>query len=145
MQYDLSNPLHKEQFKIRCNYLFSKGCIVELTEKKPKRTTQQNKCLHTLLGFFACETGNTLEYVKQNYYKKLVNPAIFTRRINDKFLGEMEVLRSSTDLDTAEMTTSIDRFRNWSASVAGIYLPAANEQQMLIYAQQEIERNKEFI
>lgn len=145
MQYDLSNPLHKEQFKIRCNYLFSKGCIVELTEKKPKRTTQQNKYLHTLLGFFACETGNTLEYVKQNYYKKLVNPAIFTRRINDKFLGEMEVLRSSTDLDTAEMTTSIDRFRNWSASVAGIYLPAANEQQMLIYAQQEIERNKEFI
>lgn len=145
MQYDLSNPLHKEQFKIRCNYLFSKGCIVELTEKKPKRTTQQNKYLHTLLGFFACETGNTLEYVKQNYYKKLVNPAIFTRRINDKFLGEMEVLRSSTDLDTAEMTTSIDRFRNWSASVAGIYLPAANEHQMLIYAQQEIQRNQEFI
>lgn len=145
MQYDLSNPLHKEQFKIRCNYLFSKGCIVELTEKKPKRTTQQNKYLHTLLGFFACETGNTLECVKQNYYKKLVNPAIFTRRINDKFLGEMEVLRSSTDLDTAEMTTSIDRFRNWSASVAGIYLPAANEHQMLIYAQQEIQRNQEFI
>lgn len=145
MQYDLSNPLHKEQFKIRCNYLFSKGCIVELTEKKPKRTTQQNKYLHTLLGFFACETGNTLEYVKQNYYKKLVNPAIFTRRINDKFLGEMEVLRSSTDLDTAEMTTSIDRFRNWSASVAGIYLPAANEHQMLIYAQREIQRNQEFI
>jgi hypothetical protein len=43
------------------------------------------------------------------------------------------------------MTLSIDRFRNWSASVAGIYLPAANEQQMLIYAQQEIERNNEFI
>lgn len=145
MQYDLSNPLHKEQFKMRCNYLFSKGCIVELTEKKPKRTTQQNKYLHTLLGFFACETGNTLEYVKQNYYKKLVNPAIFTRKINDKFLGEVEVLRSSTDLDTAEMTTSIDRFRNWSASVAGIYLPAANEHQMLIYAQQEIQRNQEFI
>ena len=145
MQYDLSNPLHKEQFKIRCNYLFSKGCIVELTEKKPKRTTQQNKYLHTLLGFFACETGNTLEYVKQNYYKKLVHPAIFTRKINDKFLGEVEVLRSSTDLDTAEMTLSIDRFRNWSASVAGIYLPAANEHQMLIYAQQEIQRNQEFI
>lgn len=145
MQYDLSNPLHKEQFKIRCNYLFSKGCIVELTEKKPKRTTQQNKYLHTLLGFFACETGNTLEYVKQNYYKKLVNPTIFTRKINDKFLGEVEVLRSSTDLDTAEMTLSIDRFRNWSASVAGIYLPAANEHQMLIYAQQEIQRNQEFI
>ena len=58
---------------------------------------------------------------------------------------EVTYLRSSAELTTGEMTLSIDRFRNWSASVAGIYLPAANEQQMLIYAQQEIERNKEFI
>ncbi len=58
---------------------------------------------------------------------------------------EVTYLRSSAELTTGEMTLSIDRFRNWSASVAGIYLPAANEQQMLIYAQQEIERNNEFI
>lgn len=58
---------------------------------------------------------------------------------------EVTYLRSSAELTTGEMTLSIDRFRNWSASVAGIYLPAANEQQALIYAQQEIERNKEFI
>ena len=58
---------------------------------------------------------------------------------------EVTYLRSSAELTTGEMTLSIDRFRNWSASVAGIYLPSANEQQMLIFAQQEIERNKEFI
>ena len=57
----------------------------------------------------------------------------------------MTYLRSSAELTTAEMSLSIDRFRNWSASVAGIYLPSANEQQMLVYAQQEIERNREFI
>lgn len=145
MQYDLSNLLHKEQFKMRCNYLFSKGCIVELTEKKPKRATQQNKYLHTLLGFFACETGNTLEYVKQNYYKKLVNPAIFTRKINDKFLGEVEVLRSSTDLDTAEMTTSIERFRNWASAECGVYLPSPDEERLLQLMEIEIDRNKTFI
>ena len=43
------------------------------------------------------------------------------------------------------MTLSIDRFRNWSAANAGIYLPAANEHQMLLYAQQEMERGKEFL
>lgn len=65
--------------------------------------------------------------------------------LSNKKGKEVTYLRSSAELTTGEMTLSIDRFRNWSASVAGIYLPAANEQQMLIYAQQEIERNKEFI
>ena len=55
------------------------------------------------------------------------------------------MLFRSAELSTGEMTISIDRFRNWSAAQAGIYLPAANEHQMLIYAQQEIESNKEFV
>ena len=122
-----------------------KGLYCGTDGKKPKRTTQQNKYLHTLLGFFACETGNTLEYVKQNYYKKLVNPAIFTRRINDKFLGEVEVLRSSTDLDTAEMTMSIERFRNWASAECGVYLPSPDEERLLQLMEIEIDRNKTFI
>ena len=43
------------------------------------------------------------------------------------------------------MTLSIDRFRFWSVSVAGIYLPSPEDGEMLTYAMQEIERNKEFI
>ena len=61
------------------------------------------------------------------------------------FIVWITCLRSSADLSTAEMTLSIDRFRDWSSAVAGIYLPAAGEKEMLIYAQQEVERNKEFI
>ena len=143
--YDTSNPLQKEQFKARSAKLAESGKIVELTEKKPKRSLQSNKYLHVILGYFACETGNTLEWVKQQYYKKLVNPSIFIRERDDKYLGRIKILRSSAELSTGEMTISIDRFRNWSAAQAGIYLPAANEHQMLIYAQQEIESNKEFV
>ena len=54
-------------------------------------------------------------------------------------------MRSYAELTKGEMILSIDRFRNWSAAQADIYLPAANEHQMLVYVQQEIERNKEFI
>nr|DAY59017.1 MAG TPA: NinB recombination protein [Caudoviricetes sp.] len=77
--YDTSNPLQKEQFKARSAKLAESGKIVELTEKKPKRSSNQNRYLHTILAYFACETGNTTEWVKQQYYKKLVNPTIFIR------------------------------------------------------------------
>lgn len=58
---------------------------------------------------------------------------------------EVTYLRSSAELTTGEMTLSIDRFRNWSASVAGIYLPSSSERDFLIHIQQAIENNKEFI
>lgn len=119
--------------------------IVELTEKKPRRSNQQNAYLHVILGYFAMETGNTLEWVKQQYFKKLVNADIFIREQEDKWLGRMKVLRSSADLDSAEMTTAIDRFRNWSSSEAGIYLPSSNEEEMLSLMEVEISRNKNYL
>ncbi|MDD6211287.1 MAG: hypothetical protein PUB21_11865 [Bacteroidales bacterium] len=145
MLYDLSNPLHKEQFKTRCNFLFQKNAIVELTEKKPKRTNQQNRYLHLILGFFAVETGNTLEFVKTEYFKKLVNPDIFIREKEDKYLGKIKILRSSADLDTSESNLSIERFRNWSSSEAGIYLAAPNEEKLLQLIEIELERNKRYL
>ncbi|EXZ17025.1 hypothetical protein M067_4620 [Bacteroides fragilis str. J-143-4] len=85
--YDTSNPLQKEQFRARSAKLAESGKVVELTEKKPKRGLQSNKYLHVILGYFACETGNTLEWVKQQYYKKLVNPSIFIRERDDKYFS----------------------------------------------------------
>lgn len=119
--------------------------IVELTEKKPRRSNQQNAYLHVILGYFAMETGNTLEWVKQQYFKKLVNADIFIREQEDKWLGRMKVLRSSAELDSSEMTTAIDRFRNWSSSEAGIYLPSANEEDMLSLMEIEISRYKQYL
>ena len=146
MLYNLSNPLQREQFKARSAMLLEKSNgIVELTEKKPRRSNQQNAYLHVILGYFAMETGNTLEWVKQQYFKKLLNEDIFIREQEDKWLGRMKVLRSSADLDSAEMTTAIDRFRNWSSSEAGIYLPSANEEDMLSLMEIEISRYKQYL
>lgn len=145
MLYDLSNELQKEQFKTRSNILCKKGCIVELTEKKTKRTNKQNSYLHLILGYFGCETGNTLEYVKREYFKKFVNPEIFIREKNDPYLGIVKILRSSSDLDTAEMTTAIERFRNWASSEIGIYLPSPEDERMLQLIGIEVERNKNYL
>lgn len=145
MLFDTSNPLQKEQFKARSAKLAESGKIVELTEKKPKRSLQSNKYLHVILGFFACETGNTLEYVKQQYYKKLVNPSVFIREIDDKYLGKIKILRSSADLDSAEMSLTIDRFRNFASSEAGIYLPSPDEERLIQLMELEIERYKQYL
>lgn len=143
--YDTSNPLQKEQFKARSAKLAESGKIVELTEKKPKRPLHQNAYLHVILGYFACETGNTLEWVKQQYYKKLVNPSIFIREREDMYLGRIKFLRSSADLDSEEMTTSITRFRNWASETCGIYLPSPDEERLIQLMEIEIERNKNYL
>ena len=145
MIYDTSNPLDKANFLLRAKKLAESGKIIELTEKKPRRSLPQNKYLHVILAYFGAQTGNTLEWVKQQYYKKLVNPDLFIREKKDKYLGMIKVLRSSADLDTAEMSLSIERFRNWAAQEAGIYIPSADEAILIQQMEIEIERNKEFL
>lgn len=145
MIYNTSNPLDKANFLLRAKKLAESGVIVDLTEKKPRRSLPQNKYLHVILAYFGTQTGNTLEWVKQQYYKKLVNPDLFIREKEDKYLGKIKVLRSSADLDTAEMSLSIERFRNWAAQEAGIYIPSADESILIQQMEIEIERSKEFL
>ena len=145
MIYNTSNPLDKANFLLRTKKLAESGVIVDLTEKKPRRSLPQNKYLHVILAYFGTQTGNTLEWVKQQYYKKLVNPDLFIREKEDKYLGKIKVLRSSADLDTAEMSLSIERFRNWAAQEVGIYIPSADESILIQQMEIEIKRNKEFL
>ena len=144
MLYDLKNPLDRERFKRRCNALFKKQGIVELSEKTI-RSNQSNRYLHLILGYLAMETGNTLEYVKEVFYKRTANKDIFVRIKDDELLGQTEYLRSSASLLQEEFSTSIDRLRDWSSQVAGIYLPSPNEEQFLASIEVEMSRYKQWI
>lgn len=145
MTYDLANPLDQQRFKTRCNHLYKQGGVVELTAKKGRRTISQNSYLHLILGWFAIETGNTLDFVKKEYFKRYINPNIFIVEIEDKYLGKLKVLRSSRDLTSAEMTTAIERFRNWASAEAGVYLPSPDEKSLLQYIEKESSRYKEYL
>lgn len=145
MIYNLSSTLDAQNARTRLELLIKRSCTVELTEKKKKRSLNQNAYLHLLLGYFASQTGNTLEWVKQQYYKKLCNPDIFIGEKEDKFLGRMKYIRSSADLRTDEMNLSIERFRNWSASEAGIYLPEPTSDEEIAAMQTEVERYKTYL
>lgn len=140
MLYDLSRETDKSRLRTRLAGLEVAGAVVELTEKR-QRTPSQNNYLHLLLGWYALETGNTLEYVKGQYFKRLCNPSLFVRRREDRWLGEVEELRSTRELSAEELSLAIDRFRDWSASECGIYLPEAHESEFLREVELEISRN----
>lgn len=125
--------------------LVASGAVVEIKKKSPIRSQAQNRYLHVILGFFGAEYGMSMEEVKVDLYKRTCNREIFERKAVNKHGKEITYLRSTSDLSSAEMSLSVDRFRNWSSAVAGIYLPAPNEEAFLAYCEQEIERNKEFI
>jgi hypothetical protein len=144
MLYDLKNPLDRERFKRRCNALFKKQGVVELSEKT-KRSSQQNRYLHLLLGYLAMETGNSLDYAKEIFYKRSANREIFVREKDDELIGKTEYLRSSADLNPEEFSVSIDRLRDWSSQVAGIYLPAPNEEEFLASIEYEMSRQQRWI
>lgn len=141
--YDLNTDIDRERFKRRVNRLYERRAVVECSEHKPKRTLQQNRYLHAILGEFAMQTGNTLQYVKAEYFKRLCNPEIFVIREYDKLAKrDVERLRSSRDVDTGEMTTAIDRFRNWAASEAGIDLPSPDDTDWIGYIEREMQHQK---
>lgn len=145
MVYDTSNPLDKANFLLRAKKLADKGAIIELTEKKPRRTLSQNSYLHVTIAYFASQYGCTTEWAKQRYFKQLVNPELFVREKDDEFLGRVKYLRSSADLDVSEMSLAIDRWRNWCSMEASIYIPSADEAILIQQMEAEVNRNKAFL
>jgi hypothetical protein len=145
MKYDLSNPLDLENAKLSFDRYCKNGEIIDLTKNQVKRSLPQNSYLHVCIAYFASQYGCKKEYAKREYFKILCNPDIFIKDVHDKFLGDIKIVRSSADLTKEEMTTAIERFRNWSAAEASIYIPSPTEGRLLKLAEIEIERNKNFI
>lgn len=145
MLFNLQNEYDVPKFKAYVNKLFKERAVVEVKRKNPARTLAQNSYLHLLLGYFGTQYGCSLDEAKLDYYKRTCNRDLFERKATNKLGKEVTYLRSSAELTTAEMSLSIDRFRNFASSEAGIYLPSPNEREFLIHIQQEIERHKEFL
>ena len=143
MLYNLSNPLDRERFAARANALLQKGSVTDLTEKT-LRTRNQNSYLHLIIGAVAMDVGVTLEYAKREYFKKLVNRDLFIRKEQDRFSGEIEVIRSSASLTIEEMSIAIDRFKRWGAE-NGFYLPSPEDKDMLKYIEIEMGRMRQYL
>lgn len=133
MRYDLANPLHRQQLTDRLRQLLDKQTgHVELRELRPLRTLSQNAYLHTLIAYLALQLGEQPADVKREYYKLAANPQTFVLTRPSPITGRPVLrLRSTAALTTGEMTLTIERFRDWAARTAGIYLPSPDEHRRL--------------
>lgn len=143
MQFDLSTDFQRKAFLSRVDLLLEKGAVVEMTERT-FRTKNQNNYLHLLIGVVAMDTGNTLAFTKDVYFKRLVNPDIFCVEKEDRIMGKVSVLRSSAELTKEEMSTAIDRFKRWGAE-NGIYMPNPGDESLLREIAIEMGRNKAYL
>ena len=145
MIYNLSNPYDVERFKGWVDKMIAERRVVEAKRKDENRTIKQNSYLHLIISYFATQYGCGADEAKIDFYKRRCNRDLFERYRRNRRGDPVPYLRSSAELTKEEMTLSIDRFRNWSSSVAGIYLPSPEDGEMMIYMMQEVERNKEFL
>lgn len=138
MKYNLADAPQVPEALMYLNELVSKKVKVEIKEIKPRRSLNQNSYLHLLIGAFGAHFGYTLDEAK-TLYKRRINADIYVYEKN----GE-KFLRSSADLDTAEMTKSIDRFREFSKE-QGFPLPAAENQAELMSLENMVERASHYL
>lgn len=143
MIYSLANSLEKEQAITRFNYLLENKKKIELKVKNPKRSISQNSYLHLILSAFGLEFGYTLEEVKQEIFKKEVNPEIFYDGEAGK-LKKIERFRSSSDLDSKEMTIAIERFLNYSAK-HGYRLPEPKDLIWIEELEKQVNNAKQYL
>ena len=143
MLLNLKNSLDLERFKAKVDKCLRDLPVVEITEKTA-RTSSQNRYLHLLIGVVAMDTGVTLEYAKQEYFKKLTNRDVFCVEVEDKFCGKVERLRSSAELTKEEMSTAIDRFKQWGRE-QGMYMPDPQDESLLRDIEIEMGRMRRFL
>lgn len=143
-----NGTIHLDQKRAveRINFFIEKGKSFELKEKKERRSIRQNAYLHLILSWFAIEYGETLEYVKLEIFKVIVNPLSFkTERANPKTGEIRDHWRSTSELDTGELTLCIDRFRDYASKEAGIYLPEPKDLIHLAEIEKQIEQYKQYL
>ena len=133
MLFDLSKYIDRSRAQSYFDKLMNDKTKINLS-KKVKRSLSQNSYLHLLIGYFAIETGYTTVEAKQIY--KETSPEIYEYEKDGK-----KFIRSSAELDTKEMTITIDRFRDYSSKEAGIYLPTPDDRGFLEEIEFELSKN----
>ncbi|MDV3750610.1 hypothetical protein CMU19_04285 [Elizabethkingia anophelis] len=146
MIFDLSNGTDIHRLKEKLNVLVASKKKVELKVFSPKRSLRHNAYLHLILSFFAVEYGEKLNYVKQEIFKKNVNPDIFrTEFVNEKTGVVRDDWRSTADLTDSELSKAINRFHDYSIMEAGIELPHPDNEREIEYAYMVVKNNDYWI
>ena len=102
----------------RLDFLIAKKAKVEITEKKNKRTLDQNALLWLWLTCIENETGTDKDDLHEYFKGKFLG---FKQNV---FNGESYDVRLTTKkLNTAEFTEYLNKINQFASTELGIYLP----------------------
>jgi len=137
MLYDLQNNLDKNKAAYKFHKLVEDGKVIELTEKRKKRSISQNSYLHVAITLFAIEVGYTIEEAKT----VLKRECSFMRYDKEDHV----FLKRTRDLNTKELTDFIEFIITYAAKMF-ITIPSSEEYILnQIDIDRHISHNKEYI
>lgn len=137
MKYNLKDRVEALHAFSQLNDLALKEAEVEIKKVNPKRSLNQNNYLHLLLGAFGQHFGYSLEEAKQIYKEISLDIYAYTKK-NHQFF------RSSASLNSAEMSKTIDRFRDFSVE-QDFPLPLATDQAWLRSIENSMEQSNHYL
>ena len=115
-------------------------------EKLKTKSLSQNAYIHLCFAWFGLQTGDTSAWVKEEIFKKIVNPTIFLVETPNRVTGEMRITwKSWADVTQEEANVAISRFLDYAIRDCKISMPLPDNKQDISYIQEEIMRNAEFL
>lgn len=146
MIYELTKRFDRDRAVQKFKKAMDNESRIEIKLKHPKKSIQHNAYAHLLFSWFGLEYGETMEYVKQEIFKKIVNPDLFKTEYVNLKTGEIrEDWKSFADLDSGQTTIAIDKFRTWSSKEAGIYLPEPTDLAAINEIEKQVINNSKYL
>lgn len=142
-RYNLRDPRDMIEALDFINHAKEKGFDIELKRFYQKRSNPQNRYLHLALGYFAHCYGCTLIESKEIYFKRYACRDIFLVETTDKNGNRVSYYRSTSDLNTVEMSNAIKNFVAY-ASCNGIEIPEPNDELGIRYCERQIEKTQSY-
>jgi hypothetical protein len=120
MKLRTSNSVDANKARVYLDSLIKKGADIELKEVRKARSVDQNSYLHVCLAIFCNESGYMMDEAKEIFSQLLPEMLRYER-------NGFEFRKSTSTLDTKEMSTLIEKIRSVCSEELGAYVPTSEE------------------
>jgi|WetSurMetagenome_2_1015567.scaffolds.fasta_scaffold35811_5 hypothetical protein len=145
MKFDLTRQYGQTSARKYLEKMIEGKNFIEIKDIANK-SQSQNAYAHLLLSWLAFELGESIEWIKQVLLKQIICPEIFKVETVSQKTGEVSFYyRSFSELSKTETMIVIDKFRNYASIEFNIYLPEANENELLKSLETELDKVKNWI
>lgn len=120
MKLSLNNSIEVAKARTYLEKLIKDGANIELRKVMPARSLDQNSYLHVCISIFSDATGYDREEVLELMSHQI--PEIMRYEKNGH-----DFRKSTTKMDTKEMSILIELIRKTSSEQLGVYIPDSEE------------------